>query len=69
MITVEFILLPHPLHRWVSGVEPQHRSWYWVRLRSPSLDFLEIGEVWLDCDKKFCSLLVRYGLWRLGQGI
>jgi hypothetical protein len=65
MTTVGFILLSNPLHRWVSGVESQQGLWCWVRLRSPNLDFLEIGRVWLDCDKKFCSLFVRDGLWQL----
>jgi hypothetical protein len=43
MTTVGFILLPHPLHRWVSGVEPQHRSWCWVRLHSPNLDISDLN--------------------------
>jgi hypothetical protein len=59
MTTVGFILLPHPLHRWVSGVEPQHRSWCWVLLRSPNLDFSEVEEV----------SSMRYELWQLRQGI
>lgn len=33
------------LHRWVSGVESQHRSWCWVRLRSPNLNFSEMCSV------------------------
>jgi hypothetical protein len=55
--------MSHHLHRGVSGAEPQHRSWCWVRLRLPNLDISEMCGVLSNQGKRILCFVC--GIWTM----